>query len=345
MNKKELLNLIKNNQIVFEDVPENFLDDKDVSIALLKNNLNIFGFLSENMRDDRDVAKLSISLKNENILYIGKNLRKNIEFHEELLNDGKLFLGHVSKEMRSSKVFMKKATVIGANFKYMSEDLWKDEDFIKSLIIDNYGRSILLKDSEYDNIHLRDNEKLWLDLLEDDIGVVQLLSENVTTRLRENKKFILEVLRPDGLMFFYHIAERLKTDKEILMKFAKCQTSSYLGMLPDEICKDTDFLMEILSQYEQDNKLKFDVTQVRLETFVKLLKNDEFKNIAKKIMLSDNDNNKGDVNNHVDLLKYVRRFDNILQILLNEMRNKKEKEIITSLMENTEFKKTRKIKF
>lgn len=290
MIRKELIEKIRKNEIQFEEIESKFLEDKDVAIEILIIHPDLYSLFSENIRNDIDVAtevlinrnRLNVysykELIDENIIHLGEELQNNTPFLLDLVKEkiiNKESLGMTSLKIRNNKDVIKKLLLYSYEvIDSVGDELLNNKEIVRELLTSNIG---LIRNNKFKKF-LCDKD-FFIDLLKSDSSSVLLLKEQLPKSLANDKSFILELLDTEkGSVFYTSISERLKEDKEILLKMISKEDVPYLGFIPDKLMKDTEFVNKVLEIYEKSNILlqKHALKRNGRESLLKLLQNDEY---------------------------------------------------------------------
>lgn len=239
LEDKEAVICFLNNPIYeTEHIPKNILDfygsDKEVMILLAKKN-----FFTEN--------KINIKHK------IDESFLKDKDFVSALLSRNHYFLKDIDSSFYSDISVMKNS-LNGNFFNYENEvdsfpimyfalePVSSDKDFIKRCVSRNPDNFKFVSDD------LKENKDFILSLLDyDTLEIVNYIEPT----LKNDKEFVYELISIDDSLFLY-ANEDLKNDKDFVLKLMENNCAVY-AHLSDELKKDYEVILILLEMDEDRN--------------------------------------------------------------------------------------------
>ena len=218
--KDKLIEAVKLDGLALKSAPDNFKDDKEVVLEAVNQNGKALEFASDNLKDDKEVVMAAINKDAIAFKYASKKLK----------NDRDLVIFAVSKN--------------GWVLRWLSN--FNNDKEIVMLSLKNNG---LILNLVSDN--LKDDEVVVYEalthLLKFDSGYERMFPL-ISSRLKNNKEFILKVLKFDA-KYYNFLSDDLKNDKEIFL--TACEnipdSNSLISIMPEDFGNDRDLMIKLIN--------------------------------------------------------------------------------------------------
>jgi hypothetical protein len=221
-------------------IPEELRKDKKFICSVLKNisndknsnrdlKENFFSLVDPKLKDNKDIVLEYISTEGDfpekELQYLGK-LRDDREVMSKLIEQNRGNLKYASARLKGDKSIVREAVRSTPYvIEYASEKLRKDKDFVIDLVLEaiekkandlhdvtwayKYGPMIEnVKDC------LKDNKEIMKKLIHYEEDFSKYLSE----KLRDDKEFILEIIKDRNSTILKYASPRLQDDREVIME-------------------------------------------------------------------------------------------------------------------------------
>lgn len=301
-NKKEdVLKAIKSNgenlQFITNDKLKN---DREIIYKAIKNTGKALKYVPNKFKDDDEIVEEAVKRCGSSIKFASFRLLNNKEIVLKAVSNEGEALQYLPKELRDNKLIVYQAVLNDpASFKFASDKLRDDKEFIKILFLkykiqlENYCKEANLSEKEIRNI-FKD---------------VEIFKNLVRSKLRSNKKFIMEILE----IYPYSYSElkaSYKKDKEII-NIAVEQEGMNLLYLPKDLKADIEFLIKSINLNKHTftgNILSYIPEKMKVEILNNVKKNLDYLNKTNKMAFSINYKSKlFSISN----LKYIASIYNI----------------------------------
>lgn len=130
-NKKEVLNIVKNNGLLLNNASAELRDDPDVVLKAIKNNNNAFQYASDRLRDDADFVKEAVTNSGWAMKFASERLRDNYDFISEIIKDDPYVLQEASERIcDNADIITEAVNIDGWVIQYASERLRNNENIM-----------------------------------------------------------------------------------------------------------------------------------------------------------------------------------------------------------------------
>ncbi len=268
-NKYCIIERIKSDPYDIEayNILKRWSDDKDVVITAAKYDGSCIYYASERLRDDDDVVLTAVKQNGRALFKASKRLRDNKEIVMGAVTNNGQALEFASNRLRDDKeIVMKAVKQYGISHDDSSKcalsfasDRLKDDKDIVLAAVKKWG-STLSQASD----RLKDDEEVVLEAIKnyDSMHIQNSILEIASTRLREDKTFVIKVIKQRGVELC-GAAMSLKDDDEVVMEAIR-QDGTALGCTSKRLRNDKNVALEavqyagIYARYSSGDKLHND---------------------------------------------------------------------------------------
>ncbi|KAL9657300.1 hypothetical protein ABK040_011520 [Willaertia magna] len=203
---------------------------------------NIFPFVSEELRTDKEFICKAVRLKPRRLQYVPENLKSDPKIVVAAIIKDPFCFTFLPVSVQENRQAVKELIQVNPKvIHYISEQLKKDKDLILR-VLQFRGSSIeneeLLKLKEYGGDELWNNEKFVKEaLLKNQFSIIIM-----PDKYRDDKENMTILLKKEPAVFRY-LSERLRGDKDFLLKKSPC---IYLQYVQNELRDDLDIVLKSL---------------------------------------------------------------------------------------------------
>ncbi len=205
------------------------ISDINIATNLLINDSRSFKNFSRDLRNNEKFALFAISLNPINFFYVSENLKSSKDFAVKALRSCILgnpiftaskMLGFMNTELRDDEEVVKYAVSLSPfNFEYASSRLTDSEEFVKEIMKLVVGPTLMLS----------------------------FILECCSDRLRNNKKFILDIMDIDPIAVINGCSKTLLLNNDIINKICSFNNLDYNNLNPD-IKNNREFFEKLFSK-------------------------------------------------------------------------------------------------
>ncbi|EFC43556.1 predicted protein [Naegleria gruberi] len=246
-NRRVALELFKNRICMVDDIPGELLDDREFLLDCISLDPKILLFFD----CDEDFNVEIVSRHRRAILFVSKDLIHSQSFIEKVSKVDK-YLGmnlpdcNLNSEtpysLRNNKEFVLAALLLnGRALEFVSDELKNDFDVMVQALAEIYAIKHIP--------HCFQDLELMKQLIMKRNSVLEL----APFTLIDNKEFIIELMRKDGMLIYY-ASHRLRMDRDVVLA-AVSQNSEALTYVPNEFVVDKEILIEAANHKQNQSFL------------------------------------------------------------------------------------------
>lgn len=324
--KQHVIDNIENSIWDMEDIPKQWLEDKEVLMLAFKHImvLDMMNFVPEKLKDDEEMAMFLVGVKTEHFKKLSKRLRSDETFIKKMLEEKELNIyPFIDKTLFENKELAYIAVKYnGANYEYVSDSLKEDLDLFK-YAISRYGDALGDGKFEYinnidvikyamdycnnvfywvSNESILNDKKLALYCLERDVYIGDMGKE-----VCSDKELMLKLLNKDASEY-ENLPEELKVDLDIIKKAIDCGYKKIVRNLPYKAIGKTDLLTKVLELIEK-NGLEESYLEYSMSSMA-VFQNEDYKNEYDKRFPN------------IELMDYCRKIGNPITAIFSVFQEK-----------------------
>jgi hypothetical protein len=136
IDRKKILEDIKNGEYSFFDAQEEIKNDKEIVIEVVKSDRYDFKYVSDNLKNDKEVALLAVESTGDNLKYVSDRLKNDREIVLEAVKYSGKALLYASENRKADEdiVLLSSLSSEGTSLLYADKSLFKNYNFLKSAI-------------------------------------------------------------------------------------------------------------------------------------------------------------------------------------------------------------------
>jgi hypothetical protein len=154
LNKKDVLNLVRQDWKALQFLSSRIKSDKDVVFETIKQNGNALQYASKELQANKGIVMEAVKLDGEALQYASKELQADKDVVSEALKGNYTALKHASKELRADKKMIMIAVKLDGNaLEFASEKLRTDKEIVLAAVKQNgmaleYASKLMQGDKE-----------------------------------------------------------------------------------------------------------------------------------------------------------------------------------------------------
>lgn len=250
-DKDIVLAAVEHNGLELECASDRLKDDKDVvSAAVLDNGLAL-EFASDRLKNDTDVVLQAVVMNDEAITYIGDTLKNNREFFKSLAElCGTVLLYDEGEAFRDDKEIVLKAIETSPDVTQCISDRLKDDEEVM-LLAATRGPGL-----EFASDRLKNDEEFIKKLYSEsyyDLEPLCYILMNTGCKLKSNSKFMLSLVEKYGSFLpVLKFIDKDIVDYKKIAKEALIKDINSMKYLKEELKNDKDFILDILKDIQMN---------------------------------------------------------------------------------------------
>jgi serine/threonine protein kinase len=241
----------------FDDLSDEFKEDKEIILKGLKQKCNDIQFLPKKLLNDKEIILKAIGYNSKNIKYASDELKNDVEFFKSVLNINIFLIDFASDKIKNNQEISKMVVKNGELLEYLSKEMQNEPEIVFSAVKSNiiafqFASNELKNDkdfvmrcfnhSKFSFVFspLSKDENFCLKLLGDSIQDFNFISPS----LKNSKPFLFKCLKIDFKMFNL-FDQSIKDDKEFIKQSMEINLG-ILKFISSNYLDDKSFAMELV---------------------------------------------------------------------------------------------------
>jgi serine/threonine protein kinase len=241
----------------FDDLSDEFKEDKEIILKGLCNKCHDIQFLSKKLLNDEEIILKSIVYKKNNIIYASDELKNDVEFFKSVLDVHIFLIEFAPDKIKNNREISKMVVKYGELLEYLSKEMQNEPEIVFSAIKSctsafEFASDELKNDKNFvkrcfnhSNFSLifsplSKDENFCFELFEDSIQHFNFISPS----LKSSKSFLFKCLKIDVKMFNL-FDQSIKDDKDFIKKSMEIDLG-ILKFISSNYLNDKSFALELV---------------------------------------------------------------------------------------------------